>query len=196
MTASSRPNPSFPFRLESLIAAVLIGLYGISSAWKPALRGFLHGVNFLFHEAGHLFFAPFGQFLHTLGGTLTELSIPALCCGYFFYKKQYFSAFAVLTWLAHVLFGVSVYAGDAAVTRLPLPENTYHDWNWMLARLGWLRYTTALSRLIYFCGLLSLAASIGGMLYHARATPDDPAFPPSGEPRDKIPRDGRFASRV
>jgi len=193
--SSSRPEPSFPFRLEYLVAAVLIGLYGISSAWKPALSGFLHGVNFLFHEAGHLLLMPFGKFLHTLGGTLLELSIPAVCAGYFFYKKQYFSAFAVLTWLAHVFFGVSVYAGDAAATRLPLPENTYHDWNWLLTHTGMLKYTQGIQRLIYFFGLVSLTTSIGGMLYHARATPDDPGLPPKGEPRD-IKRDGRFASRV
>ena len=37
---------------------------------------FLDGVNLAFHEAGHLFFAFFGQTLQFLGGTLGQLLFP------------------------------------------------------------------------------------------------------------------------
>jgi hypothetical protein len=183
---SPQPTHSFPFRIDYLIVALVVIWFGVSAAWHPTLGGFLHGVNFLFHEAGHFFFRPFGQFIGTLGGTLGEMTFPIVCTIYFAYKKQRFSAFVTLMWLAHVLFGVSVYAGDAAATRLPLPENTYHDWNWMFRRLGILKYTTGISRLIYTAGLATLVGSTIGMLLHARHDPDDPFEPPQGEERKPV----------
>ncbi len=40
---------------------------------------FLHGVNLVFHEAGHLIFGFFGQFVGVLGGSLNQVLIPAIC---------------------------------------------------------------------------------------------------------------------
>ena len=40
----------------------------------PEINGsFLHLVNLVFHEAGHVLFRPFGGFMATLGGSLTQL---------------------------------------------------------------------------------------------------------------------------
>ena len=40
-------------------------------------ESFLHLINLPFHEAGHIFFMFFGRFLMTLGGSLTQLLVPA-----------------------------------------------------------------------------------------------------------------------
>ena len=40
-------------------------------------------VNLAFHEAGHLFLAPFGETLHYLGGTLGQLAVPFVLGGYY-----------------------------------------------------------------------------------------------------------------
>ena len=39
----------------------------------------LHLTVILFHEAGHVFFVPFGEALRVAGGTLGQLLIPLVC---------------------------------------------------------------------------------------------------------------------
>ncbi len=39
-------------------------------------ESFMHRVNLVFHEAGHVIFMPFGRFLSILGGTLGQWLIP------------------------------------------------------------------------------------------------------------------------
>ncbi len=41
----------------------------------------LHMVNLPFHEAGHLLFAPFGDFMMSLGGSLLQVIVPLVCAG-------------------------------------------------------------------------------------------------------------------
>jgi hypothetical protein len=40
---------------------------------------FLHLINLPFHEAGHILFSPFGEFMTTLGGSLTQVLVPIVC---------------------------------------------------------------------------------------------------------------------
>ncbi len=44
-----------------------------------AMSSFLHGVNLVFHEAGHILFLPVGAFLTALGGSLMQLLVPIVC---------------------------------------------------------------------------------------------------------------------
>ena len=44
-----------------------------------AMSSFLHGVNLVFHEAGHILFLPVGAFLTALGGSLMQLLVPMMC---------------------------------------------------------------------------------------------------------------------
>lgn len=41
---------------------------------------FLHVVSIPFHEAGHRLFAPFGDLMTSLGGSLTQVLVPVVCC--------------------------------------------------------------------------------------------------------------------
>jgi len=149
------------------IVSVLIGIYGLMCAFSPGTWRFLDGVNFLFHEAGHFFLRPFGIFIHFLGGTLGQLFFPVVLIVYFRLKGQIYSSFVMMFWLAQNLFNISVYAGDAVATRLPILMGGTHDWNWMLTRLSWLRYTGLISRLIYLSGFFILLMSIVGMLRYS-----------------------------
>ena len=38
---------------------------------------FLHLINLPFHEAGHVLFSPFGEFMTTLGGSLMQVLVPS-----------------------------------------------------------------------------------------------------------------------
>jgi len=40
---------------------------------------FIHNINLVFHEAGHIVFRLFGQFISSLGGSLGQLIMPAIC---------------------------------------------------------------------------------------------------------------------
>ena len=45
------------------------------------MNSFLHLINLLFHEAGHIIFSPFGQFMTMLGGSLMQVLVPIVCAG-------------------------------------------------------------------------------------------------------------------
>ncbi len=68
------------------------------------------------------------------------------------------------------LFNVSVYAKDARAQALPLlgGEDTLHDWNYILGKLGILRWDQAVGNLIYMTGLVALAMSALGSFYFSR----------------------------
>jgi hypothetical protein len=40
---------------------------------------FLHVVSLPFHEAGHIFFSPFGDLTTSFGGSLTQVLVPIVC---------------------------------------------------------------------------------------------------------------------
>ena len=53
------------------------------------LSSFIHSVNLVFHEAGHVLFAVFGnQTLTILGGSLNQLLIPLIVLITFIYKRD------------------------------------------------------------------------------------------------------------
>jgi hypothetical protein len=86
---------------------------------------FLDLVNLAFHEAGHLFLAPFGETLHVLGGTLGQLGVPVG-----------FAAAACVWWAGENLVHVAVYMADARDLALPLVGGGEHDWNTLFYSFG------------------------------------------------------------
>ena len=57
---------------------------------------FLHGVNLIFHEAGHVIFGFFGEFIAVLGGSLNQVLIPLIAAVAFLRTRQWASAAATL----------------------------------------------------------------------------------------------------
>jgi hypothetical protein len=121
-----------------LIAALLAGVWTLRLASEAQPHCFLDWVNLPFHEAGHLFFSPFGHFLYFLGGTLMQLLVPALLTGYFLARRSSFSASACLGWFGENLLNISVYMADARELKLQLVGGGEHDWNEIFYSLGWL----------------------------------------------------------
>ncbi len=148
----------------------LVGGYGFVSAATPGTFRFLDRVDLVFHEAGHVIFGLFGEFIGILGGSLTQLLIPAGIVVYFVVHRQKYSAAVTLFWVAQSLFNVSVYAKDAQAQVLPLlgGEDTLHDWNYLLGRLHLLTWDQAVGNLIYLVGLVALAASVLRGFYYSR----------------------------
>lgn len=148
----------------------IVAIYGVVCAASPGNHRFLDRVDLVFHEAGHVIFGFFGEFIGILGGSLMQVLIPAIVVAYFFFHRQPYSASVSLFWVAQNLFNVSVYVKDARTRVLPLlgGEDTLHDWGYILGKLNLLLWDRAIGNLIYSIGLLALAASVLGGLYFSR----------------------------
>ncbi len=70
------------------VIAVIAGLYFLWCAYDPYQWHLIDGVNLVIHEAGHIIFMPFGEFMMIAGGSLFQVIMPAAFAGYFFYHKQ------------------------------------------------------------------------------------------------------------
>jgi hypothetical protein len=145
----------------------LVGAYGVVCAINPKNYRFLDGVDLVFHEAGHVIFGFFGEFIGILGGSLLQVLIPAIVTGYFLWHHQRWSGMVTLFWVGQSLFNVSVYVKDARAQALPLlgGADVLHDWNWLLGTLHLLRWDQAIGALIYMAGLLAVVVSVVGGLY-------------------------------
>lgn len=137
-------------------------------------ESFLHWINLPFHEAGHVLFSFFGDFLHTLGGTLGQLLVPAICVGAFlFHSRDPFGASVALWWLAENFMDLGPYIADARSGELLLLGGVtgreapgYHDWENILTDLHLLAFDQRLGALSYAFGRLLMVASLvwGGWL--------------------------------
>jgi hypothetical protein len=123
---------------------------------------FLHGVNLVFHEAGHVIFGFFGQFVAVLGGSLNQVLVPAICVVAFLRTRQRASAAVALFWTGQSLADVAVYAADGRAMALPLfAEGLIHDWNYIWGRLGLLHLAEGLGRLLFGLAALTMLAALG-----------------------------------
>ena len=157
---------------------VLLLWWGISFIRAPLEtnyvgESFLHMINLPFHEAGHVFFMPFGRFMMFLGGSLSQILMPLVCLGTFLLKtRDPFGASVALWWMAENLMDVAPYINDARALDLMLlggvtgKETDGHDWENILSMLGWLQYDHRIAHLSYNLGigLMLLSFLWGGTL--------------------------------
>jgi hypothetical protein len=125
------------------------------------ILNFLHLIDLVFHEAGHVIFGFFGQFIAVLGGSLNQVLVPAVCTAVFLARKQHGSAAVTLFWVGQNLADVAVYVADGRAMALPLlADGLIHDWNLILGRLGLLYHAEALGRLTFALGALAMLAAL------------------------------------
>ena len=139
-----------------LWGALLSTAYFLYYASTSAEWHFIDNINLLIHEAGHVIFLPFGDFLYVLGGSLFQIFFPfAFVCSFYF-RQQYFSASLLLFWVGQNCINVSVYAADSIQMQLPLlsGDTSGHDWHYILSSLGLLQYTAQIGGAIFFVGVL------------------------------------------
>jgi len=126
---------------------------------------FLDYVNLAFHEAGHIFLAPFGAVLGMLGGTLGQLFFPIACSVHFLRLGQRAPALVCGIWFAESSMYVAHYMADAREMSLPLVGGEIHDWNWLLGRIGWLDASEALAGFIHFLACMLAVALVAALAY-------------------------------
>lgn len=131
------------------------------SLQDDAVLAFIHGIDLVFHEAGHVIFAFFGEFLAVLGGSLTQVSMPVIVTAAFLRTRQWASAAVTLFWTGQALTDVAIYAADGRARALPLlAEGLIHDWHYILGRRGLLRSAESIGRAIFAVGALTMMASV------------------------------------
>jgi hypothetical protein len=151
---------------------LVLAIWGLRLASQPIVsnavgESFLHLINLPFHEAGHIFFTPFGRFIQILGGTLGQLIIPAIVTGTFIYQRQPYSAAIGMWWLGESFMDIAPYIDDARAGQLMLlggvtgsEVEDYHDWEGILSRLGMMQYDHALARVAFTMGFLIMLTAL------------------------------------
>lgn len=138
----------------------------------------LNPVNFVTHEAGHLFFGWFGPTAALWGGTAGQLLVPALVALAFAARRDTAGAAFGTFWFFENWLDIAVYVADARRQALPLvvigdPADP-HDWHAMLSRLGWLAYDVQIARALRVLGWLGMLATVVWFVRQAaRSTPAD-----------------------
>ena len=142
---------------------------------------FLHGPLLVFHEAGHVIFRPFGEFVMTLGGTLGQLLVPAILSGGLLLKNRDPFGSSIGLWFLGVSFlDVAPYIYDALHPKLMLLSGTTgedgpHDWIYILDVIRLRNHAQSLGTLVHAFGTATIVAALlwGAMVlwrqYDARA---------------------------
>jgi hypothetical protein len=166
------------FSRPKLSVAMIASLYFLWCAYDPYQWHLIDGVNLVIHEAGHLIFTPFGEFMMIAGGSLFQVIMPALFVGYFWYIGKYYSAALVLFWVGESILNVAVYAGDSVALQLPLlgGQDSMHDWNYLLSSLNLLSATAKVEGAIRLVGTIVIALAAFGSIRLARTGGEDPGF--------------------
>jgi hypothetical protein len=166
-------------RLVILIGIIFWGLKFIISPIENNYAGesFMHLVNLPFHEAGHIFFRPFGPFITSLGGTIGQLIVPLICFSVLLLKtRDPFGASVSLWWFGENFFDVAPYINDSRSLSLPLVGGNFghsspygfHDWEYLLTESGLLRHDHFIAKSSITIGTIIFALSIawGGILLY------------------------------
>lgn len=164
-------------------AAVLLGLavWGAYLMTRDVTDGevfqsFMHNILLPIHEAGHVLFMPFGEFLTIAGGSLFQVLLP-LAIGLAFLRKNRdpFGAAVCLWWAGISLIDLAPYIYDALHPQLMLlgghtGEDGPHDWIYLFDTLGGLSHAPAWGRFVRIVGaLLALLALVWAGLVLRRA---------------------------
>ncbi|MSM40772.1 MAG: hypothetical protein GJT30_14240 [Geobacter sp.] len=154
------------------VFTLLLLIYGVVCVRNVDEASLLDRVDLIAHEAGHLLFGYFGEFMLVIGGTLGQLLVPVGIGAYFVARREFFSATALLFWLGQNFLNISVYVKDAAAMELPMVSlgggDVIHDWNWLLLKFNILAWDQTIGNLVYGVGVLLIIVSIAGGCYFSR----------------------------
>lgn len=129
---------------------------------------FLHLVDLVFHEAGHILFSPFGAFMGVFGGSLLQVLVPMVCTVAFVVKtRDPFAGAVGLWWTGQNLIDLAPYIADARRLQLLLlggvtgsDVTDYHDWERILGMLGLKRYDQVIAHATHGGGVVLMMIAI------------------------------------
>ena len=156
-----------------LALTAILAIYGVLVILSPGHYGIIDSIDLAIHEAGHVFFGPFGEFVGFLGGTLFQLIVPITFFGYFVHRGNRYAGSVLLWWLAQNLWNISVYVKDARALELPLVGGGEHDWAYLLGELGLLHRDQGIGDAIFATGVLIFIVSIALGFLRASDKPNE-----------------------
>lgn len=128
-------------------------------------NAFLHRPLLIFHEAGHVIFRPFGEWMTIFGGTLGQLLMPTILgLALLLKNRDPFGASIGLWFLGVSLLDVAPYVYDAVQPQLMLLSGTTgeeggHDWIYLLRSMGLLQKSKLVGTLVHALGVMVLVLS-------------------------------------
>ena len=131
-----------------------------------AMDSFLHLPDLVFHEAGHVIFAPFGRFMSVFGGSLLQVLVPVIAAIAFVRQEEPFSAAVCTWWAGQNLVDLAPYIADARSLRLTLiggrtgAEVEGHDWEFLLNQLGVSHYAHPIGYTTHAIGIMIMVVAL------------------------------------
>ena len=156
-----------------LLLAILTW-WGIKFIFTPissdaTMSSFWHLANLPFHEAGHLFFRPFGLVMTSLGGSLMQVLMPAICLVVFLVKtRDPFAGSFSLWWMGQNFIDLAPYINDARSLSMPLLGGNlgshspygFHNWEFILKETGLIRFDHTIARMSHGVGALLITVAV------------------------------------
>jgi len=129
----------------------VFALWGLRLGWMDYRDGemmtsFIHGPLLVFHEAGHVLFRLFGEWVAVLGGSLFQVLLPLVLSGALLWKNRDPFGASIGLWLAGVsVMDVAPYMYDAWEPRLTLlgggtGNDSFHDWIYLFDSMNQLHH--------------------------------------------------------
>jgi hypothetical protein len=140
---------------------------------SDAMDSFLHLPDLVFHEAGHIIFSPFGEFMTVFGGSLLQFLVPVIAAIALIRQDDRFSAAICGWWAGQNLIDLAPYIADARSLSLVLlggrtgAEVEGHDWEFILMQFGITHLDRQIGYAAYACGLVIMLCSVGYAGYTA-----------------------------
>ena len=123
---------------------------------------FMDAADLVIHEAGHVFFAFFGEFIRFAGGTLMQILLPSGLLLWFAVRSWTYGSQFSLFWLGQNCLNISRYAADAREQALPLlgGKMVRHDWSYMLGELGLLEQDQLVGHFFIVLAVFAFLAAV------------------------------------
>ena len=156
-------------RAALLIGFAVWGLVLISQDYRTGEIGssFIHRPLLIFHEAGHVVFRILGEWMMIMGGSLGQLTMPAILCGALLIKNRDPFGAAIGLWFVGVsLLDLAPYMYDALHPQLLLlsgvtGEEGGHDWIFLFTSLGILQKSQFIGGVVHKLGAVVVLMALG-----------------------------------
>jgi hypothetical protein len=149
----------------------VFALWGLRLCWMDYRDGeimasFIHGPLLVFHEAGHVLFRLFGEWVTVLGGSLFQVLLPLILSGALLWKNRDPFGASIGLWLAGVsVMDVAPYMYDAWEPRLTLlgggtGNDTFHDWMYLFDSMNQLHHAQRIGAVTHAAGVAIVLLAI------------------------------------
>lgn len=163
---------SFYGRIGALVLLMVWSwfLFGYDYRTAEINASFLHNIMLPIHEAGHVLFMPFGEFLAIFGGSFFQLALPfGIGAAFILKNRDNFGAAVCLWWTGASLIDLSPYIYDALHPQMLLlgghtGEDGPHDWIYLLDVFGQLQHAQGWGA---FAHVLGGAVMLAGIVWGA-----------------------------